>query len=72
MLSFLWMEGDGGDLNSRAVIREIARLFQDESFMDAIQRATGDRARTLKRIRDTVSALGRAGAEMQVPFDLAR
>jgi hypothetical protein len=72
MLSFLWIEADGEAIDPRAIRREVAHLFKDESFMDSIQRATGDRARTLKRIRETVSALGRAGAEVKVPFDLAK
>jgi hypothetical protein len=51
---------------------EIFELFRRNDFMDAIQRATGDRARTLKRIRETVLALERAGAKLDVSYDLHR
>lgn len=50
---------------------EIAQLFSDDVFMDSIQRATGDRSRTLRRVRETIGALSRAGLSMQVPFDLS-
>ncbi len=49
---------------------EIAKLFNNETFNDAVQRATGDRSRTLRRVRDTISALEHAGGVFQVPFDL--
>ena len=52
------------------VKQSIAALFRGEGFVDAVQRATGDRARTLRRARDTVDALRAAGAELQVPYDL--
>jgi hypothetical protein len=57
--------------NSAAVKDQIAVLFRDEAFTDSVQRATGDRSRTLKRVRDTVAALERAGAELQIPYNLA-
>jgi len=72
MLSSCWVKSDVADIEIAAVRRELAGLFSDESFMDSIQRATGDRARTLKRIRETVSALERAGLRVQPPFDLSR
>jgi len=56
--------------NANTVKRSIAKLFQDELFTDAVRRATGDRSRTLKRARDTVAAIERAGAKIQVPHNL--
>jgi hypothetical protein len=44
----------------------IASLFEDSDFNELIQRATGDRFRTLGRIRDTAAAFDTAG----VPVDL--
>ena len=72
MLASLWTTSspDSGDLVRMR--RELSGLFADETFLDAIQRATGDRARTLKRLRETVNALTRAGIDMDVPYDLSR
>jgi hypothetical protein len=72
MLSSCWVTSDVAEIEIARVRRELAGLFGDELFMDSIQRATGDRARTLKRIRETVSALERAGLRVQAPFDLSR
>jgi uncharacterized protein DUF262 len=72
MLAFSWIIGEVGEIDVPRVRRTLAGLFGDESFMDAIQRATGDRARTLKRIRETVAALQNGGVGLQVPFDLSR
>lgn len=52
------------------VKREISLLFQSEQFNDAVRRATGDRSRTLQRVRDTVAALERAGGKVEVPLNL--
>jgi hypothetical protein len=51
----------------RQVLRELAALFDDEDFNDAIRRATGDRSRAIERTRDVGQALDRAG----VPVDLS-
>jgi hypothetical protein len=72
MLSSCWVASDVEEIETERVRKELAGLFSDESFMDSIQRATGDRARTLKRIRETVLALEKAGLRLQVPFDLSR
>jgi hypothetical protein len=56
--------------NANAVKRSVAALFQDETFTDAVRRATGDRSRTLKRARDTVAAIEYAGAQMRVLHNL--
>ena len=56
--------------SANSVKRHIASLFRDETFTDAVQRATGDRSRTLKRARDTVAAFRDAGAGVHVPHNL--
>ena len=50
---------------------EIAQLFVSENFNDAIQLATGDRARLLMRIRETANALMKAEFSVAVPPDLS-
>jgi hypothetical protein len=56
--------------NATAVRAKVALLFNDQQFVDAVQRATGDRSRTLTRARYTVAALIEAGARLNVPYDL--
>lgn len=71
MLAFSWI--DAVDITDRDRIRhDIFGLFENEGFLDSIRRATGDRARTLKRIRETARALERGGASINLPFDLQR
>jgi hypothetical protein len=72
MLAFSWLRQRTPAASSQAIRAEIAKLFEDELFLDAIQRATGDKSRILRRIRETASALQRAGASLEVPFDLAK
>jgi hypothetical protein len=72
MLGSRWVTTDLEDIDVAKVRRELAGLFSSETFLDAIQRATGDRSRTLRRIRETVGALERAGVRLEVPFDLSR
>ena len=72
MLASGWITTDLDDIEIVGVRRELARLFGSEPFLDAIQRATGDRSRTLRRIRETVGALQRAGVRLEVPFDLTK
>jgi hypothetical protein len=57
-------------LNPVVVKKSIAALFQSELFLDSVQRATGDRSRTLRRARETVAALRLAGAEVEIPHNL--
>ena len=56
--------------NGVAVRARVALLFNDAQFVDAVQRATGDRSRTLTRVRNTVAAFAEGGAQMNVPYDL--
>jgi hypothetical protein len=72
MLASRWVTTDLEDIDIAEVRRELARLFSSETFLDAIQRATGDRSRTLRRIRETVGALERAGVRLEIPLDLNR
>ena len=72
MVAASWITGENDSMGRAAVIGELAGLFQNADFLDAIRRATGDRARTLRRVRETVGAFQRAGLELTVPFDLSR
>ncbi len=69
LLACSWLDPASAP-DPRVVKREIAGLFRNEQFTDAVQRATGDRSRTLQRVRDTVAALQRAGGQLQVPHNL--
>ncbi len=71
MLAFSWVQRPERALEAGPARLRIAELFSDEAFMDSIQRATGDRSRTLKRVRESIGALTRAGLEVNVPFDLS-
>lgn len=72
LTSFSWVQ-DVSLLNERkqVILDEISKLFQNVEFQDAIQRATGDRSRTLRRLGMFCEALTRAGVEIeqQVKFD---
>jgi hypothetical protein len=70
LLAASWMESIPKH-KERKVREKIAELFSNADFIDAIQRATGDRARTLTRARLTTKAFRDAGAIMTVPFDLS-
>jgi Protein of unknown function DUF262 len=56
--------------NAAAVRTSVASLFMSQQFVDSVQRATGDRARTLTRARDTVAAFIQGGALVHVPHNL--
>lgn len=51
--------------NRRTVLRGMAALYDDVDFVDTISRATGDKARTLARIR----SVGKVFEEADVPLD---
>jgi hypothetical protein len=72
MLAASWVISVPKPKTTKAARRRLAALFGDERFLDSIQRATGDRARTLKRLRDTTRALTQAGISLSVPFDLRK
>jgi hypothetical protein len=69
LLACSWLAPDSNPDRENVKV-EIAALFTNEQFMNAVQRATGDRSRTLQRVRDTVAALERAGGRLQVPHNL--
>jgi hypothetical protein len=70
MLAFSWIENDPGQVDIPHVRHEIASLFGQAEFLDSVRRATGDRSRTFRRLRETANALRRAGVVVNVPFDL--
>lgn len=72
MVACSWIVQKIADVDGNRVRQELAALSGDDSFLDSIRRATGDRARTLKRLRETVSALKKAGASLKIPFDLTK
>jgi hypothetical protein len=69
LLACSWLV-PGSNPNPQEVRARIAALFQNEQFVDAVQRATGDRSRTLKRVRDTIASIEGAGGQFQVPHNL--
>jgi hypothetical protein len=71
MLTCSWVSSVKGASKGR-VGEELTLLASSSEFMDAIQRATGDRSRTLRRVRDTVQALRNAGLQIDVPIDLSK
>lgn len=72
LTSFSWVQ-DISLLSERkhTMIEEISLLMQNTDFQDAIQRATGDRSRTLRRLGMFCEALTRAGVnvEQQVQYE---
>jgi hypothetical protein len=70
MLACSWISAEPSSSEQGEAKKALAALHQDESFRDAIQRATGDRSRTLTRLRAAVAALRGAGVEVSPPFAL--
>lgn len=56
-----------------ALLQEISALSKDSTFLDSLQRATGDRKRTHRRLGMFADALVRAGLtlEVTVPYELS-
>lgn len=54
----------------KEIIRQFAKLYRRDDFMDSISRATGDRSRTFHRIREAISALNAAGLKVKMPRNL--
>jgi hypothetical protein len=67
MLAFSWAspKTDFAKLRSK-IIQSYAQLYGDDGFIDTISLATGDRSRTLARVRSASSALRRAGVTVRV------
>lgn len=71
MLACSWIIPGEISANRNRVRIELAKLNESKDFLDSIQRATGDRSRTFRRVKDVVIALERAGVNVEVPFKLA-
>jgi hypothetical protein len=68
MLGFSWVESSTATTRKRSsIVKEFAKLYRDSDFQDSIQRATGDRARTMVRVRGVVKALRAAGVRVKAP-----
>lgn len=67
MLAFSWVRTAPSEVNRQAVVRTIAELFSNLEFQDASTLATGDRSRTLLRVRFMAGALVSAGLDVDPP-----
>jgi hypothetical protein len=68
MLAFSWVESSSAaEQEKSAILRELGKQYRDGEFQDSIQRATGDRSRTLLRVRGVVTALRAAGVKVKAP-----
>jgi Protein of unknown function DUF262 len=54
----------------KEIIREFAKLYRSEEFLDSISLATGDRSRTFYRVRHAIGALQAAGIQVKMPDGL--
>lgn len=54
----------------KLLIREFAKLYRNDEFIDSISLATGDRSRTLYRIAQAIAAINAAGIDVRMPFRL--
>jgi hypothetical protein len=56
-----------------AIVQEMSLLYRNVGFLDAVQRATGDRKRTHRRLGMFCEALVRAGLDLDgtVPYEPA-
>lgn len=59
--------------NRDSLIKEINELYKNPEFLDALQRATGDKKRTYRRLGMFTEALTRAGLDLRVtvPYEPA-
>lgn len=72
LTAFSWVENEEAIAERRAdIVREMSHLYRNTAFLDAVQRATGDRKRTLRRLGMFCEALQKAGLEIDrtVPFE---
>jgi hypothetical protein len=67
MLAFSWASGHNLRSRRRRILRKFAELYEDEDFVDSISLATGDRTRTLLRVRRAIAALEEAGVDVNAP-----
>jgi hypothetical protein len=66
-LAFSWVTASSPVPARSKVFRELAKVYANDDFDDSIRRATGDRARTLTRLRGIVAALREAGFRLRPP-----
>jgi len=69
MLAFSWVSTEA--TTKERTRSELALLYESSNFLDAVRRATGDRSRTRRRVREMVCALEQAGFGMTIPYDLS-
>lgn len=67
MLACKWLKTDPARPHSTAVLHSVGELCQNSGFQDAIRRATGDRSRTLTRVRMMVEAFRDVGLTVAAP-----
>jgi hypothetical protein len=70
MLAFSWVTNEDLKPYRERVLASLANLYLDEEFLDSIRRATGDRARTITRVRGIAAALREAGLDLSIPYQL--
>lgn len=70
MLVASWTEEADSGSHRPQILAGLSNLYTSTDFLDTIQRATGDRSRTLRRIRDVEQVFEAAGLTVTVPFDL--
>jgi hypothetical protein len=74
LAAFSWVT-DMDSISDRkaAIVQEMSLLYRNAGFLDAVQRATGDRKRTHRRLGMFCEALVRAGLELDgtVPYEPA-
>jgi hypothetical protein len=49
---------------AESIVSNINHLFVDKDFLDAIRRATGDRSRTMQRVRQVIQAFESSGVSV--------
>lgn len=67
MLAFSWVEDENLVSLRDDILGRFVDLYEDEDFLDSIRRATGDRARTMTRVKGVVGALRDAGLTVNAP-----
>lgn len=74
LTAFSWVANMGAiPEREDKIVSEIGTLYRDTAFLDAVQRATGDRKRTHRRLGMFCEALTRAGLALDtaVPYERA-
>ena len=70
-IAFSWIDETVARPKRSTIIPAIAESLSDETTLDALRRATGDRTRILRRLRAIVQALDNSGVSVEVPIDLS-